>query len=320
MSILPYLLFLLGFPLLIKGADFLVTGASSIAKKYKIPNIVIGLTIVSIGTSTPEMFVNLFASFTGNTDLAIGNILGSNIANILLILGVSALIFPITAKRNTVLKEIPFSLLAAVLVGILVNDQIIDGRFGSGLSRIDGLVLLSFLIIFMYYVFGISKSTSDIQPEPEIKKYSLRFAVLLVILGLTGLSLGGNWIVDGAVTIAQNFGISQTVIGLTIVAVGTSLPELATSAVAAYKKESDIAIGNIVGSNIINTFLILGVTATIAPVPLIPGLEIDLIINIFASLLLLFAMFTHHKLVLERWQGAILLLTYLAYLSFRIMA
>src|SRR3989338_7485526 len=222
-----YILFVIGFVVLIKGADLLVDGSAAIAKKLKISNIVIGLTIVSFGTSAPEFIVNIFASVQGNTEIAIGNILGSNIANILLILGISAIIYPITAKINTVVNEIPLSLLAAIVLGLMANDMLIDGAGFSGITRIDGLVLLSFFAIFLYYTFGISKSDKDIVEE-EIKVFSYSKAVIFIILGLAGLVFGGKWIVDGAVQIAEFFNISQSLIGLTIVAIGPSLPELAT--------------------------------------------------------------------------------------------
>ena len=199
---LTYILFAIGFVLLIKGADLLVDGSSSIAKKLKISSIVIGLTIVAFGTSAPEFIVNIFATAQGNTEIAIGNILGSNIANILLILGVASIIYPITAKKNTVLKEIPFSLLAALLVGFVANDIILDGGTSSAITRIDGLVFLSFFAIFLYYTFGISKSKDDVMETGEIKNYSYTKSTAFIILGLLGLVIGGKWIVDGAIKIA----------------------------------------------------------------------------------------------------------------------
>lgn len=312
-----YILFAAGFFLLIKGAHFLVDGAAAIAKKLKISGIVIGLTIVAFGTSAPEFIVNIFASIQGNSEIAIGNILGSNIANILLILGLSAVIYPITAKKNTVLKEIPLSLLAIITLGLMANDRIIDGGAFSGITRIDGLVLLSFFIIFIYYTFGITKSDDDIVEE-EIKVISYSRAVLFILLGLAGLVIGGKWIVDGAVKIAELFNISQSLIGLTIVAVGTSLPELATSATAAYKKQSDIAIGNIVGSNIFNIFWILGVSAVIRPLPFDTGSNADIAMTVLASIVLFMVMFIGKKRVIERWQGVFMIMAYVSYVAFLI--
>ncbi len=315
---ITYTLFILGFFLLIKGADLLVDGSSSIAKKLKISSIVIGLTIVAFGTSAPEFIVNIFASARGNTEIAIGNILGSNIANILLILGISAIIYPITAKKNTVLKEIPLSLLAAIVLGLMANDMIIDGTGFSGITRIDGFILLSFFIIFLYYTFGITKEDKDIVEE-EIKVFSYPKAIIFIILGLAGLVVGGKWIVDGAVKIAELFNISQSLIGLTIVAIGTSLPELATSAIAAYKKQSDIAIGNVVGSNIFNIFWILGASAIIRPLPFSASSNGDIAMTIFASVLLFIVMFIGKKKVIERWQGVFMVTSYVGYVVFLVL-
>lgn len=314
---LTYILFVVGFFILIKGADLLVDGSSSIARKLNISNIVIGLTIVAFGTSVPEFIVNIFASINGNTEIAIGNVLGSNIANILLILGIAAIIYPISAKKNTVLKEIPFSLLAALIVAVTANDIIIDGNSSSVITRIDGLVFLGFFLIFLYYTLSITKSDDDINEKP-IKDLSFMRAGLYILIGLTGLVFGGKWIVEGAVTIAESFNISQSIVGLTVVAVGTSLPELATSAVAAYKKQSDIAIGNVVGSNIFNVFWILGASSIIKPLPFNTDSNADILVNILASVILFFAMYVGKKHVLERWQGVLLVLLYLGYLAFLI--
>ncbi|MEK7544700.1 MAG: calcium/sodium antiporter [Patescibacteria group bacterium] len=313
-----YILFIIGFLLLIKGADLLVDGSASIAKKLKISSIVIGLTIVAFGTSAPELIVSIFASVQGNSEIAIGNILGSNIANILLILGISAIIYPITAKRNTILKEIPLSLLAIIVLGLMANDMLIDGTSFSGITRIDGFILLAFFIIFLYYIFGIAKSDES-TAEEEIKVLSNSKSAIFIILGLVSLTIGGKWIVDGAVQIAEFFGVSQSLIGLTIVAVGTSLPELATSAMAAYKKQSDIAIGNIVGSNIFNIFWILGLSAIIRPLPFDPSANSDIAMVIFASVILFSVMFIGKKRVIETWQGALMVASYIAYVVFLVL-
>jgi len=311
---IPYILMVVGFGLLIKGADFLVDGASAIAKKFGVSALVIGLTIVAFGTSAPELIVNIFASVQGNTDIAIGNILGSNIANILLILGISSMIFPLTVKKGTVWKEIPLGLLAIVVVAIMANDRIIDGGGFSGLTRIDGLILISFFIIFLYYTFGISK-VEGVEETDTIHNYSVLRSVMMVIIGLVGLTLGGKWIVDSAVTIAEGLNISQAVIGLTVVAIGTSLPELATSAVAAYKKNTDIAVGNIVGSNIFNLFWILGVSAIINPLPFSSVLMRDVIMTIIATFLLFAFLFVGKRHLLERWQGFCFVIIYIAYIG-----
>ena len=314
-DIITYIFLAVGFAFLIKGADLLVEGASSLAKKLGISTLVIGLTIVAFGTSAPELIVNLFASLQGNPDIAIGNILGSNIANILLILGISAVIFPLAVKRGTVWKEIPLCLLAIVVTAFMANDALIDGGKFSGLTRIDGLVLISFFIIFLYYTFGISKSGEG-DTGVVIKERSLFKAGAMVAVGLVALTIGGKWIVDSAVNIATSLGVSQAILGLTVVAVGTSLPELATSAVAAYKKNADIAIGNIVGSNIFNVFWILGISAIISPLPFSAMLMRDVAVTIAATFLLFIFMFIGKKHILERWQGVLFIVAYFAYIIF----
>lgn len=316
---LTYILFVAGFFILIKGADLLVDGASSIAKKLKVSALVIGLTIVSFGTSAPEFVVNIFASAQGNSDIAIGNILGSNIANILLILGVSAAIFPLASKKSTVWKEIPLCLLAALLVGAMANDVLFDGATFSGLTRIDGFVLISFFIIFLYYTFGIAKVSNDANTD-KIKEMDTWRSVVYIALGLAGLVLGGQWIVDGAVKIAGIFGISEALIGLTVVAIGTSLPELATSAIAAYKKQPDIAIGNVVGSNIFNVFWILGASSLIRPLPFSPASNPDIVMTIFASLLLFAVMFIGKKHIIDRWQGIVMVALYVLYIGYSVVS
>lgn len=312
---LVYILFIFGFYALIKGADLLVAGASSVAKKLQISNIVIGLTIVAFGTSAPEFIVNIFASAQGDTGLAIGNVIGSNIANILLILGIASIIYPLVTKENTVWKEIPLSLLAAVILAIMANDSRIDGSIYSGLTRTDGLVLLAFFIIFLYYSFGIAKVSIDSETE-EVKLLKTGTSIFYIILGLTGLVFGGKWIVDGAIKIAEGFHISQSLIGLTVVAVGTSLPELATSAVAAYKKQTDIAIGNVVGSNIFNIFWILGFSSLINPLPFDKDSDMDLLMTVLSSLLLFLIMFIGKKHTVERWQGILMVSLYIGYIVY----
>jgi cation:H+ antiporter len=312
---LTYTLFIAGFYFLIKGADWLVDGASSIAKKFRVSNLVIGLTIVSFGTSAPELIVNLFASFNGSSDLAIANVIGSNISNILLILGISAIIFPLSVTKGTVTKEIPLNLLAAVVLWFLVNDMMIDGLGFSSLTRIDGGILLLFFIIFIYYTFGLSRAEGE---GEIIKKYSTWKSIVMVIAGMIGLAIGGQWIVDGAIKIAATFGMSEALIGLTVVAIGTSLPELATSAVAAYKHKPDIAIGNIVGSNIFNIFWILGISSMIRPLIFSPMLNFDIYFLAVITVLLFLFMFVGRRNILQRWQGATMVGVYIIYLIYLI--
>ncbi len=314
-----YLLLPIGFVFLIKGADFLVDGAASIAKRFGISALVIGLTIVAFGTSAPELIVNIFASVNGNTDIVIGNILGSNIANILLILGISAVIFPLAVKRSTVWKEIPLALLAVIVVALMANDALIDGGSLSVLTRIDGFILITFFIIFLYYIFGISRVEAADITEVPIHSHSLSRSILMVGCGLVGLTLGGKWIVDAAVDLATTFGISEAMMGFTIVAIGTSLPELATSVVAAYKKDTDIVVGNIVGSNIFNIFWVLGVSSIINPLPFSSIRMRDVIMTIVATLLLFIVMFIGKRHILERWQGWSFILLYIGYIVFLIV-
>jgi cation:H+ antiporter len=263
--------------------------------------------------------VNIVASARGNTDIAIGNVLGSNISNVFLILGISAIIYPLSVSKGTVWKEIPFSLLAVITLGLMANDQVIDGDGSSLLTRIDGLVLLAFFTIFLYYSFSIAKAIEGLDEHVPAKATSFVKSILLVIAGLIGLTLGGKWIVDGAVTLAKSFGMSESLVGLTIVAVGTSLPELATSAMAAYKKNVDIAVGNVVGSNIFNIFFVLGISATMKPLPFQTKSNLDIAVVTVSSLLLFLFMFTGKKRSLDRWEGIVSLFLYGGYIAFLII-
>jgi len=315
---LAYVLLLVGLILLIKGADLLVDGASSLGRKLRISDLVIGLTVVAFGTSAPELFVNVAASVKGNTDIAIFNVLGSNIANVLLVLGIAAVIFPLAVGKGTVWREIPFSLLAALVLGLMVNDRLIDRDAASALTRIDGLVLLSFFVIFLYYSMHVARRVEGIAAHVPQKEHGIATSVLLVAIGLVALSLGGNWIVGGAVRIAQRFGVSESLIGLTVVAVGTSLPELATSAVAAYKKNVEIAVGNVVGSNIFNVFFVLAISSVVRPLPFGPGGNRDILMAIVAGFLLFLCMFTGKRRSLDRWEGIVFLVMYACYIAFSI--
>jgi len=300
-----------GIALLAKGADWLVDGASSLAKRLGVAPIVIGLTIVAFGTSTPELVVNLVAVNTGNPAIAIGNIIGSNIANILLILGICAVIAPLTIKSGTVWKEIPFALLAVALVAVLASDAALADRLPNALDRIDGLALLALFGVFMYYTFGIAKVEGEAGDTPQSMKTSR--AAGFILFGLAGLVAGGKFTVDGAVAIASALGVTDRVIGLTVVAVGTSLPELMTSVVATRKGQDDIAVGNVVGSNIFNVFFILGISAFLAPLPFSADSMRDTLVAVGATTLLFVAMFIGRKHVMERWQGWAFIACYGAY-------
>lgn len=319
-----YALFVIGFVLLIKGGDLLVEGGVGIARKFGLSHLVIGMTVIAFGTSAPEFAVNILASLDGKSSVALGNILGSNIANILLILGVTAIIYPMTVQRGTIYREIPFSMLAALVLALLVNDRFLDGLPTSHLSRIDGLILLCFFSIFLYYIFSVSgKSKGDKDAdkgvsEAEIEEYKdlpTWRAVIYVIVGIAGLALGGDWIVNGAVEIARSAGMSERVIGLTIVAIGTSLPELVTSAVAATKKNSDIAIGNVVGSNIFNIFWVLGASATVHAMPIEAGVTLDIALILLSSALLMGFLMISKTHSIQKSHGVAFLLLYIVYIG-----
>lgn len=303
-----------GFVALIFGADKLVDAASALATKLGIPNIVIGLTIVAFGTSAPELVVNVFAAVNNNTEMVLGNVLGSNIFNVLAILGISSIIYPLSVKKNTTWLEIPLSMLAAITVLFVANDVLLDGAASNMITRSEGLILLLFFGIFLVYNLTIAQKGQD-DEETETHDYTYLKAILFIALGLGGLILGGRLIVDSAVGIAQTFGLSERIIGLTIVSIGTSLPELATSIVAVRKKNVDIAIGNVVGSNIFNIFLILGVSTIVTPLQVSDASFTDIFLNIGAGLLLFIFIFTGKGRQLHRWEGIVFVLLYVAYLA-----
>lgn len=311
--ILSFFLLILGLLLLVKGADWLVDGASVLAKKYKVSDLAIGLTIVAFGTSAPELVVNSVASSGGYPDIVFGNVIGSNNFNLFIILGIAGLITPLSIQSSSVWKEIPFSFLAAITLLLMVNNYFVGGQ--PNLSMIEGFVLLLFFGAFLYYVFTQLKSEAN-SNETETKVYSNLKIWLLIFGGLAGLVLGGKFVVDNAVAIAQSLGVSEKIIGLTIVAAGTSLPELATSVTASLKKNNDIAIGNIIGSNIFNIFLILGVSAIIKPLDFQLSFNTDIYILMGGTIFLFLAMFTGKRKSLDRWEAAILLVTYLAYTTY----
>lgn len=311
-------LLLVGFAILIKGADFLVGGASSMAKKFNISNIAIGLTVVSFGTSAPELLVSVTSSLKGYNSAAFGNVIGSNNFNLLFILGVAGIIYPLVVLRNTVRYEVPLSLLAALVLYLLVNDVAFWGSESNALSRLDSMILLGFFGLFMLYIYRTMSNASDFDQGGSIKLYSTPISIGLVALGLVMLLGGGTLVVDNAIAIAKNYGLSDKLIGLTILAVGTSLPELATSAVAAYKKNTDIAIGNVIGSNIFNIFFILGVTGMIRPMPFDNEMNFDLYVLGASTVVLMIFMFTLNTRKLDRWEAFLMLISYLAYTIFLI--
>lgn len=315
---LIYILFVIGFVFLIKGADLLVDGATSIGKKLNISSIIIGLTIVSFGTSLPELLVNLIASYENKPDIGVGNVLGSNIANILLILGISALINPLPITKNTYFIEVPFSLTATLLVGFLANASLFHKSTDLAISRSDGLILLFFFFLFMGYVYIVSKQKKSEFSNEDYKEMPYAKSIGLILIGCVGLYFGGRWVVDGAISIARTFGMSETFIGLTIIAVGTSLPELVTSAVAAFKKDTDIAVGNVVGSNIFNLLWILGLSATVKEIPYDAISNSDIFMIIASSTALILAVVIGKRPIISRWEGLFFLIAYVWYIIFLI--
>ncbi len=304
---------LFGFIPLICGANFLVDGSSSLANKFNIPNIVIGLTIVAFGTSSPELIVNIFSSINQSPDITIGNVIGSNIFNIAFILGITSIIRGINVKTNTTWKEIPLTFLSTILAMVMMNDIAIDRKRISELSRIDGIVLLLFFIIFLSYIFSIMKS-GEFEEKIDVKKYSARKSITFIIFGLVMLIIGGRIIVLFGINFARYLGISERIIGLTVIALGTSLPELTTSISASLKNNVDIAIGNVAGSNIFNILFILGLSAVIYPIPLREGVNSDILFSLFLSFILFLFVFTGRGRKIERWEGVVLITSYIVYL------
>lgn len=311
-------LLLAGFVTLIKGADFMVAGASSIAKRFNISTLVIGLTIVAFGTSAPEMTVNAINSYYGRNEAIFGNVIGSNIFNLLFILGITGLIYPLVVQKSSVKYEVPLSLIAIGVLWLLVNDQFIFGMEANSLSRWNSLVLLGGFGVFMAYIYRSMKQNPDVE-EDGIKEFKTWIAVVMVIGGIAMLIGGGYLVTENAVSIAQKFGLSEKLIGLTILAVGTSLPELATSAVAAFKKKTDIAIGNVIGSNIFNIFFILGVNGLINPIQYQAVLNTDLFVLAGGTVVLLISMFTLGRNKIDRWEALIFLMLYVAYTAYLII-
>lgn len=303
-----------GLLLLIKGGDWLVTGSSAIARKYGISELVIGLTIVAFGTSAPELVVSVLAAVEKHPEIALGNVIGSNNFNLFIVLGLSGIIAPLTVQVSTIRKEIPFSLLAALLLMLLANNFFI-GDSQTTVGRIDGFILLSFFCGFLFYIWRSMKIES-VSDEHQLESVKTGKSVLFIWGGLAALIVGGKLVVTSAVDLARMFHVSEKVIGLTIVAVGTSLPELVTSLVAMRKKSSDIAIGNVIGSNIFNIFLILGAGALIGPMDYSLQFNQDLLLLVFGTLLLLLTMFTGGKRKLDRWEALIFVGIYIAYMVY----
>jgi len=311
---MDYILLLAGLAVIITGVNALVSGASSLAKKYGISDMVIGLTIVGFGTSAPELVINTMAAVKGSAGIAIGNVLGSNIANIFLILGIAALIFPLKIADSARRRDIPISFIAALVLGLLVNDVLVGTGPVNRMVRADGIILLFCMAAYLFYTFKSAKK-EEFSEESHIPQ-PLWKSSLYIAAGLAGLFFGGQFFVDGAINIARDLGMSERVIGLTIVAVGTSLPELATSVVAAFKKKADIAVGNVVGSNIFNIFFILGTTSVISPLSFETEANFDVIMTIAASTLLFLTSYTFGRKTVDRIEGAVFLAIYIAYIIY----
>lgn len=309
------LLLLLGLAVLAKSADFLVDGASSIATRLGISSLTIGLTVVSFGTSMPELFVTFTSSLQNNADFAIANIVGSNIANVLLVLGVAAIIRPLPVRDSTVVSEIPFSLAAALLVGFLANAALFSDNPELSISRLDGGILLFFFLLFMLYVYKMS-TTDEQTVFPETSSGPVIRSLGLIILGSLGLYFGGQWVVEGAVGLAHSWGVDDALIGLTIVAIGTSTPELMASAVAAFRGNTDIAVGNVVGSNIFNLLWVLGFTSSVVELPFEVISNTDLVMVIVSSTLILLALVASRNSTVRRSHGMVFVGMYLAYLIY----
>lgn len=309
-----------GLALILVGANGMTDGAAAVAKRFHISDLVIGLTIVAFGTSAPELVISVLSAMQGSADLAIGNVVGSNIFNMLMIIGCTALVLPIQVGQGTLSKEIPLVILSSFVFAFLANDVFLDGGVRNVISRIDGLVLLALFLIFLRYTFAIARA-GELQPEDQkVKELSPWKATLYIIGGLLALIFGGQWFVEGASGVARSMGVSESVIGLTLVAGGTSLPELATSVVAAVKKNPGIAIGNVIGSNLFNVFFVLGVSATIFPLPMGNITNFDISVLIGASLLFWLVGWFFKKRTITRLEGAFLVACYVAYTAWLIGA
>lgn len=320
--ILNIILLIVGLLLILGGANYLTDGAASVARRYGISDLVVGLTIVAFGTSAPELTISVISAVTGNSGMAIGNVVGSNIFNILAIIGAVAIARPIKVERGIMTNEIPLVILSSLAILAIGSSQFLDGTMPV-VSRVSGILLLLFFAIFMRYVFSQATAASaDTSGSPEaaqIKIQSLWKSILFIIGGLGALIYGGDLFVDKASAIASIFGVSDAVIGLTIVAAGTSLPELATSLTAAIKGNSGIAVGNVIGSNIFNIFLVLGCSATIRPLPFGGITMTDLLVLTAASLLFwIFGWFFGHRTI-TRTEGGLLLAGYIGYITFLVL-
>lgn len=316
---LNILLLIGGLALILIGANGLTDGAAAVAKRFHISDLVIGLTIVAFGTSAPELVISVISALHGSAELAIGNVVGSNIFNVLMIVGCTALVLPIRIGEGTLSKEIPFVILASLVLFVCANDVMLDGAATNVIDRSDGLLLLAFFLIFMSYTFAIARSGTAEEAEGEkVKSMSVWKSVVYIVAGLAGLIFGGQFFVDGASGIARSLGVSESMIGLTLVAVGTSLPELATSIAAALKKKPGIAIGNVIGSNLFNIFFVLGCSATVFPLPMGRINNFDLWVMIASAMLFWLVGWFFKKRTITRVEGGLLVVCYIVYTAYLI--
>ncbi len=312
------ILVIVGFFLLIRGADYFVAGSASLARKMGVPALIVGLTIISIGTSAPELFVNIIAATQGSTDLSIGNVLGSNFADILLGLGIAAIIVPLSLKSATVWKEIPFSLLGALMILVFGSDYFLDGTLPNAITRAEGIALFSFFLIFLVYTFGVKKSGE--QPQEHIPTMGTWRMFGSIFGGIAALAIGGYLTVEAAVGIAAGVGMSENLIGLTVVAAGTSLPEIVTAISAAKKKHVDLVVGGIVGTIIFNSLFVLGATAIVNPLPFKNDSIMDAVaVMVVTVLLLAILLQSEKKHEIGKRTGALFILLYIAYIVFAVV-
>ncbi|RXT07273.1 calcium/sodium antiporter [Ammoniphilus sp. CFH 90114] len=316
---MTYLLLILGFALLIKGADYFVEGASKIAQGLQVSPLLIGLTIVAFGTSSPEATVSIVAAFENNAGVAIGNVVGSNIFNITFVVGLTALLNPLSVEDETIRKEIPFTLLASAVLLVLINDVLLQGMSENLITRSDGLIFLLFFAIFLYYIFEVARHNREKGKRASALPMEISWGknIVFTLGGLAAIIFGGDLVVSSATELAISFGMSETLVGLTIVAVGTSLPELITSITAAIKKQSEIALGNIVGSNIFNILFVLGAASVISPLAVDSKIYVDVILMIVLTSVLLIFSRTYYKV--GKYEGMILAVAYVIYMAYILM-
>ncbi|ART75598.1 sodium:proton exchanger [Sutcliffiella horikoshii] len=315
---MTYLLLVVGFALLIKGADWFVDGASSIAKILRISPLLIGLTIVAFGTSSPEATVSILAALDGNAEVSLGNVIGSNIFNITLVVGLTALLNPLKVESETIRKEIPFTLLGSAVLLVLISDIALQGFSENLLTRSDGLIFLLIFAVFMYYIFEVARNNRDKIPVEETsEKATWGKNIFWTVIGLAAIIFGGELVVRNSTEIAVSLGMSETLVGLTIVAIGTSLPELVTSIMAAVKKQSEIALGNIVGSNIFNILFVLGTASLITPLPVNSKIFVDIGLLVVLTVILL--VFSRTNFRIGKIEGTFLAIAYVLYLVFIIL-